>query len=139
MDSSFRKDGSPTAREVSRAFAEDQMTKDEIIRMAREARLAFDSEEYPEIWQTYMYVGREEIERFATLVAEHERKRIIASNAPEIEKINAHIKELEVAVAAERETCAELCEMLDVANPKGKSWDEGTIDCANAIRARGQA
>ncbi len=38
----------------------------------------------------------------------------------------------------EREACAELCEMLDVANPKGKSWDEGTIDCANAIRARGQ-
>jgi hypothetical protein len=39
----------------------------------------------------------------------------------------------------EREACAELCEMLDVANPKGKSWDEGTIDCANAIRARGKA
>jgi len=39
----------------------------------------------------------------------------------------------------EREACAELCEMLDVANPKGKSWDEGTIDCANVIRARGQA
>jgi hypothetical protein len=37
----------------------------------------------------------------------------------------------------EREACAELCEMLDVANPRGKSWDEGTIDCANAIRARG--
>jgi hypothetical protein len=45
----------------------------------------------------------------------------------------------EAGVEAEREACAELCEMLDVANPKGKSWDEGTIDCANAIRARGQA
>ena len=45
----------------------------------------------------------------------------------------------ELVASAERETCAELCEMLDVANPKGKSWDEGTIDCANAIRARGQA
>jgi hypothetical protein len=43
------------------------------------------------------------------------------------------------AVEKEREACAELCEMLDVANPKGKSWDEGTIDCATAIRARGQA
>ena len=46
---------------------------------------------------------------------------------------------LEQERAEEREACAELCEMLDVANPKGKSWDEGTIDCANAIRARGQA
>lgn len=50
------------------------MTQDDIIRMALEARLAFDSEEYPEIWQTYMNVGREEIERFAQLVAAHERE-----------------------------------------------------------------
>ena len=45
------------------------MTRDDIIRLAKEAGLAFDSEEYPDIWQTYMYVGREEIERFAALVA----------------------------------------------------------------------
>jgi len=45
------------------------MNREDIIRMALEAGLAFDSEEYPEIWQTYMYVGREEIERFASLVA----------------------------------------------------------------------
>ncbi len=54
-----------------------------------------------------------------------------------------HTPELEafakLVAQHEREACAELCEMLDVANPKGKSWDEGTIDCANAIRARGQA
>jgi hypothetical protein len=53
---------------------------------------------------------KNEIQHFAKLVAQHER-----------------------------EACAELCEMLDVANPRGKSWDEGTIDCANAIRERGQA
>ena len=45
---------------------------------------------------------------------------------------------IKAAIRIEREACAELCEMLDVVNPKGKSWDEGTIDCANAIRARGQ-
>ena len=45
------------------------MTQDEIIEMAIEARLAFDSEEYPEIWQTYMNVGKQEIEAFAKLVA----------------------------------------------------------------------
>ena len=45
------------------------MTSDDIIRMAQEARLAFDCDDYPDIWQTYMNVGREEIERFAALVA----------------------------------------------------------------------
>ena len=45
------------------------MTKEDIIRMAQEAGLAFDSEEYPDIWQTYMNAGREQLERFAELVA----------------------------------------------------------------------
>ena len=50
------------------------MTRDDIIRMAQEARLAFDCDDYPDIWQTYMNVGREEIERFAALVAAAERE-----------------------------------------------------------------
>ena len=50
------------------------MTQEEIIEMAIEARLAFDSEEYPEIWQTYMNVGKQEIEAFANLVAAKERE-----------------------------------------------------------------
>ena len=52
------------------------MTSDDIIRMAQEARLAFDCDDYPDIWQTYMNVGREEIERFAALVAAAEREVI---------------------------------------------------------------
>jgi len=79
------------------------MTQDEIIQIARRAYKS--CEHIPNV-----KIPPEFIERFAKLVAQHER-----------------------------EACAELCEMLDVANPKGKSWDEGTIDCANAIRARGQA
>ena len=55
------------------------MTQDEIIRMAEEAGLAFGSDEYPDIWQTYMNVGREEIERFAALVAAHEREKCAKS------------------------------------------------------------
>jgi hypothetical protein len=74
------------------------MTQDQIIEMARQAEFV------------NLDLCSSELERFAKLVAQHER-----------------------------EACAELCEMLDVANPKGKSWDEGTIDCATAIRARGQA
>ena len=49
--------------------------------------------------------------RFATLIIAAERERIIAANAPEIEKINAHIKALAVtAVTAETERCAKVAE-----------------------------
>ena len=46
------------------------MTRDEIIRMALEAGLAFPADEFPEIWQLYMDAGKDEIIRFANLVAE---------------------------------------------------------------------
>jgi hypothetical protein len=36
---------------------------------------------------------------FAALVAAHERERIIAANAPEIEKVNEYIKALEDGIA----------------------------------------
>jgi hypothetical protein len=45
------------------------MTQTEIIKMATQTGVAFDSEEYPDIWQTYMHVGKEEITAFAKLVA----------------------------------------------------------------------
>ena len=51
------------------------MTKS-IIEMACEAGVAFDSEEYPDIWMTYMNVGRKEIEAFANLVRADEREAI---------------------------------------------------------------
>jgi glycine/D-amino acid oxidase-like deaminating enzyme len=44
-----------------------------------------------------------------------------------------------LVAAHEREECAKVCESLDLPTVVGKSWDEGTIDCAKAIRARGQA
>jgi hypothetical protein len=88
------------------------MTQDEIIEMAIEARLAFDSEEYPEIWQTYMNVGKQEIEAFAKLVAAK-------------------------ATAVEREACAKVCEQIDTAAFGGER--PAPNDCAAAIRARGEA
>jgi len=45
------------------------MTQDEIIDLATEAGLAYNSDDYPDIWDTYMNVGREEIMAFAKLVA----------------------------------------------------------------------
>ena len=50
------------------------MTQDDVIEMASKAGLAFDSDEYPEIWQTYMNVGKQEIKAFADLVAAKERE-----------------------------------------------------------------
>lgn len=39
-----------------------------ILKLAEEARLAFNFDDYPDIWTTHMNVGREEIESFADLV-----------------------------------------------------------------------
>ena len=63
------------------------MTRDDIIRMAREAELYEDGK--------YFVLEHGELERFAALVSAAERERIIAANAPEIAKCNEYIKELE--------------------------------------------
>ena len=67
------------------------MNKEDIIRMAREAQMPF-------YWRTGEITYLDKLERFAALVASAERERIKQANAPEIERINAHIKELEDAV-----------------------------------------
>jgi hypothetical protein len=92
------------------------MTQDEIIEMTRQAG-GFDAT--PKF-----------LEAFAKLVAQHERERIKQANAPEIERVNAHIKQLEDAVLAEREACALIGNSMD-------ACQDGAI--GEAIRARGQA
>ena len=68
------------------------MTKDDITRMARQAGfVGFDGE-------------NKCLRKFAELVRADERERIIAANAPEIERCNAYIKELEEAIRARRNT-----------------------------------
>jgi Mg2+ and Co2+ transporter CorA len=103
------------------------MNREEIIRMAREADFKANVNEPYNVTNEWVF-------RFAALVASAERERIKQANAPEIERINAHIKELEDAVVAEREACAK---MLEAASKTGK-----IISCtsaAKAIRSRGQA
>lgn len=73
------------------------MTRDDIIRMAREAGL------WPAVTDTFP----SEVERFASLVA-----------------------------AAEREECARLCELKSASMYFDRP--QTPMDCANAIRARGQ-
>ena len=50
-----------------------------------------------------------------------------------------HLEAFAKLVAAkEREACAKVCEDLDSNEWRERSWDEATLDCAAAIRARGQ-
>jgi hypothetical protein len=71
------------------------MDRYDIIRMAVEANL----------WQSWLERLEEStkttasLEKFAALIAAHERERIIAANAPEIEKVNEYIKGLEDSIA----------------------------------------
>jgi hypothetical protein len=112
------------------------MTQDEIIEMAEEAGFCLDI-------SNGIYLSAPiHLEAFAKLVAQHERERIKAANAPEIERINAHIKELENAVLAEREACAKLADeqlmntsaLMSMPPKSSAAWN-----IASAIRARGQA
>lgn len=106
------------------------MTKDEIVKMARQARLMSEYDEaspWVEDHEITQYV-----EAFAKLVEDKVRQEIAEKNAPVIKKVNEHIKELQDAVKAEREACAKLCDEY------AKDSDWPTADnCAEAIRARG--
>jgi len=108
------------------------MTQDEIIEMAQEIAVQYSKAERFQTW-THDYMMQRLMELVAVSAAA-ERERIKAANAPEIERINAHIKELEDAVLAEREACAKVCDDLD--KMRGYSYAD---KCATAIRARGQA
>jgi hypothetical protein len=86
------------------------MTRDDIIRMAREAGLnpIYSACDEPDV--SYAYEDwDEEIEKFAALVA-----------------------------AAEREACAKVCEGLERRSGNAPHTPSG-FTCAAAIRARGQA
>jgi len=123
------------------------MNIEDIIRMAREAGLAYGSDEKP--------LGS--VTRFAALVATAERNKLAAwmmrqgyatGHGDTIEDL---LKELEWQIREqEREACAKLC--LEEANeayhqeafylPRGNQGllriAEGAKRCAEAIRARGE-
>ena len=82
------------------------MTKDEIIRMAREADPGFEGRQDADGTMGDSIVGLEAIERFAALVA-----------------------------AAEREACAQVCEVIRGTDMQ-PAWDTAAAHCTAAIRAR---
>ena len=86
------------------------MNKEEIIQMAQQCGLIGMRPHLDGIYS-------EALESFAKLVAEKERERIKSANAPEIERVNAHIKKLEDEVLAEREACAKICDEFYKGNP----------------------
>ena len=135
--------------------------KRQVVDMAREAS---DPDKVDPWRDGFWILTQEELERFAELVRADEAERIKQANAPEIERINSHIKSLEdavkaeaekykydihscgptctkvgcvavrKAVEAEREACAKVCEEV------GEESDSFTRDIlrstATAIRAR---
>ena len=125
------------------------MTRDDIIAMALQAGFEeYESSslsgnsELDQTLQVGEYPVGETVFKFAILVAAAEREQIIAANAPEIERINAHIKALEEAVAAEREACARVCDQQGVGRKAlehyaALTYSGAAHDCAAAIRARG--
>ena len=87
------------------------MTRDDIIRMAREAGLlVIGTADGSEAVYTWPQGITDEIERFAAIVA-----------------------------AAEREECAKICEQSDEDGEGPDCWDWHAKDFAAAIRARGQS
>ena len=91
------------------------MNQDEIIEMANEAGLACNYDDYPDIWGTFMNVGREEIVAFAHLVAAKERKECAQIAEQKIGKTWAAPD-----------------------SPK-EWWEMACKSIADAIRSRGQA
>ena len=109
------------------------MTKEDIIRMAREAGLD------PDLWNY-----TDAFERFAALVAAAEREKVArwhigsgytTGHGDTIEDL---LVELEWQVReSEREACAKVCEET-TASWTQDLYNSGCMDCAAAIRARGQ-
>jgi hypothetical protein len=97
------------------------MTRDDIIRMAREAGFA----------TSWTEAAGQALEHFAALVAATEREA--CKNLWEAQRLtDRQISDyIEAAVAAEREECAKVCDERELANLYGVK------ECAAAIRARG--
>lgn len=86
------------------------MNKRTVLELARVAGLAESVDDYNPYWTAD---DTDTLERFAKLIAEHER-----------------------------EECAKVCEELELKNAAGQygtyvaGWSDGTDDCADAIRSR---
>jgi len=107
------------------------------IEMAKEAGFMLRAESVKgqsDWWECF----DEAIEKLVALARADER--LVAQAESEADKViieyhEATIKRLEAAILAEREACAKVCEDLSLS--QNSEWEVGTLDCADAIRARG--
>ena len=126
------------------------MTREDIIRMAREAGFKVD-------WQhaDVAEIKAKRYEYFAALVADAKRQKLAAwmmsqgyatGHGDSIEKLLEELEwQIEESVRNEREACARLCDQMfhDWCNQEFEDEDEAyrnkpdAEDCKKAIRARG--
>lgn len=124
------------------------MTRDDILRMAEEARLGYRIPGRGELPGTWVGTDLIVLERFAVLVAERANE---ALRTAQIQKEELKVRIARVgldgniakakAVAAEREACAKVCEARADAVAYGANGSlaeeySEAIECAEAIRAR---
>jgi hypothetical protein len=103
------------------------MTRDDIIRMAREAGLTLG---YSFAWDN--------LERFAALVAAATRESVKADGWRACavgQRETQHCGLLETAILVEREACARVCDDYAGSNSSPANFSER---CAAAIRERGE-
>lgn len=110
------------------------MTKDDVIRLARGAGLMSHYDEATPFKEGVPIT--EEVARFAALVAEAERKHLLATDIHSCHDNcqRSACVQARAAVAAEREACALIVEN-EAAQYAEPVWALGIV---NAIRARGQ-
>lgn len=109
------------------------MTRDDIIRLAREAGFDVEVQDIFNYKPQHSFIGSDEnVERFANLIAAAERKRmdLNAIHTCHAECQNPFCVQVREAVAHEREACAQVCDRITWSN-EGKFF-------ANAIRNRTQ-
>ena len=107
------------------------MTQDDIIRMAREAGVYTDSDD----GETFLAMPETSFERFAALVATHERERL--ENSQKSKSLKEIVERMELAIRAdEREACAKVCD-AEVEYYKSDDLHFAVERAAAAIRARG--
>jgi len=105
------------------------MNREDIIRMAREARGYPAAPTDGSLW----LFSESHLERFATLVAAAEREAILKDGwrqCAKDQRTTQFCGMLQQAVLTEREACAKVCEE--------PGWNAANW-CATQIRARGQA
>ncbi len=119
------------------------MDREEIIRTAREAELIMETDCTTPWMEDHDLTPY--LERFAALVAAHEREKLAAwmiqrgfatGHGDSIEKLLEELEwQIEESVRNEREACAKVCDVLAV-HPEYAS--DITKVAAQAIRARGE-